>query len=182
MPDKLEQFLLLRIRGFQDKAAFEKLVKMHGSAVLRFLHFRLPTKEDAEDAYSIVLLQVWDYIKRTEVKHFNGLLFTVARNVVAAHYEKRNRVTMVPIINEEGKEIQIPSNESPERTINKIDVSFVREKLKELSEDDQEIIILRYLEGYTVKHIAKYLGRTENATSVMLHRAMKKLKDLYERP
>jgi len=181
LPDKLEQFLLLRIRGFQDKAAFEKLVKMYGSGVLRFLHFRLPSREDAEDAYSTVLLQVWDYILRTEVKHFNGLLFTVARNVIASHYEKRGRVKIVPIENEDGTEKQIQSALSPQKMMDKVDVSFVKEKMKELDEDDQEIIILRYLEGYSVKHIAKYFGRTENATSVMLHRAIKKLKDLYER-
>lgn len=181
VPDKIEQFLLLRVRSFRDKAAFQRLVEIHEKALMRFLYLRLPTKEDAEDAYSTVLLQVWDYAQRTEIKHFNGLLFAAARNIIASHYQKRDKVMTVPIENEDGTEKQIPSQQSPQKMMDIIDASFVREKMKELDEDDQEIIILRYLEGYSVKHIAKYFGKTENATSVMIHRALKKLKDLYER-
>jgi RNA polymerase sigma-70 factor (ECF subfamily) len=118
---------------------------------------------------------------RNEVRHFTGLLFTVARNAVAAYYKEKGKLKTVPIINEYGEEIPIHSPQSPKWMIDRIDVSFLQQKIKELDEADQEIIILRYLEGYSVKEIAKYFGKTDNATSVMLHRALQKLKDLYER-
>ncbi len=179
---KREEFLLLRIRAFQDKEAFRILVQEHAGALLRFLHFKLPRHEDAEDAYSNVCLELWDYLSRTEVKSFVGLMFTVARAQVVNFYRKRERSESrnISIHLEEGMEIQIPSRETVGQIQDKLDVGFMAEKMRLLNDDDRELIIMRYLEGYRVKDIAKKLSKSENVISVTLHRALQKLRDLYE--
>ena len=183
MQTKKEQFLLLRIRSFDDKAAFQTLLSEHSEKLLRFLSFKLPRREDAEDTYSIVCIQLWDYLTRNEVQHFSGLLFTIARSAIATFYAQRTKRPTISLNREDGTELPIASPaHTVERMTDKIDAGFLREKMKELSDDDQEVIMLRYLDGYSVKDIAKYFGKSENATSVMLHRAIAKLKELYERP
>ncbi len=177
---KREEFLLLRIRAFQDKEAFRILIKEHGQTLLRFLHFKLPGREDAEDAYSSVCLQIWDYLTRTEVKHFTGLMFTVARAVVANFYDQRSKHPQVGIDNEDGTEIPIRSRDSVAELQNRLDVQFLEERMRELNDNERQMIILRYLEGYRVKDMAKLLGTTENTISVTLHRAIKKLRESYE--
>jgi len=178
--NKKEEFLLLRIRAFQDRSAFTVLVKQHGPALLRFLHFKLPSREDAEDAYSTVCLQLWDYLTRTEVKHFTGLMFTVARSVVANFYMAREKAQVIPI-ERDGYELSIPSKDSVEDLQAKIDVSLLAQGLRELNDNEREMVILRHLEGYPVREIAHMLGTTSNTVSVTLNRALKKLKAKYER-
>ncbi len=179
---KREEFLLLRIRAFQDKEAFRILIQEHDKALLRFLHFKLPRHEDAEDTYSNVLLELWDYLSRTEVKSFVGVMFTVARAQIANFYHKRERSESknISINLEEGREIQLPSRETVGHLQDKLDVGFMAEKMRMLNDNERELIIMRYLEGYRVKDIAKKLGKTENVISVTLHRALQKLRDLYE--
>lgn len=177
-----EEFLLLRIRAFQDKEAFQRLIQTHSSGILRFLYFRLPRREDVDDVYSNICLRLWDYLTRTEVKHFTGFWLAVARGEVAAFYKNRERTDSqnVSIHHEDGTERQIPSRESVEHLQAKLDVEFLGEKLRLLNETERELVLLRYLEGYRVKDIAKQLGKTENVISVTLHRAIQKLRDFYE--
>lgn len=181
MSDKREQFLLLRIRAFNDKSAFASLVDKHSSALMRFLSMRLRRTHDAEDCYSEVLIQTWNYITRTEVKHFSGLLYTIARNTVAEHYRKHSKVEITSIEYETGEPLPIPSKVTAERIMDQVDAGFMLKLIKKLPEEEQEVIVMRHLDGYRVKDIAQHIGKTDNATAVMLHRAFKKLKDLYER-
>lgn len=178
--NKKEQFLLLRVRAFKDKDAFKTLLNEHSPTILKFLHFRLPNREDAQDAYSTVCLRVWEYVSRTEVKHFSGLLFTITRSVIASFYHERSRKPVVSITHEDGTEMQIPSRTSVANLEAKVDATLMQKMMKKLSDDDREVIILRHLEGYSIKEIAEYFGKTSNATSVMLHQAVQRLKELYE--
>ena len=57
-------------------------------------------------------------------------------------------------------------------------MKLLRDVMKQLEEEESEVILLRYIEGYRVKEIAKYLGKTENATSVMLFRSIQKLREI----
>lgn len=170
----------MRVRAFKDKDAFKTLINEHSSVLLKFLHFRLPDNEDAQDAYSTICLRVWEYASRTQVQHFSGLLFAVARNVIAAFYKERNRVVTVPIMHEDGTEMQIPAKETAAKMEDRVDAKLMHKMMKKLSEDDREIILLRFIEGYPVKEIANYLGKTSSATSMMLYRAIERLRELYE--
>jgi RNA polymerase sigma-70 factor (ECF subfamily) len=180
---KLEKFLLVRVRIFKDEDAFERLLREHSAALQRFLYGKLPCHADVEDAYSMLMMQLWEYATSTVVQHFSGLSFTIARRIVASFYHKREGKEQVPIrtsYGEEGVEVQSPN--SKEQIEDHIDSVIVKEGLKKLeSEDDREAVILRFIEGYSLKEIANYLGKTENATSALIHRALKKIRDKLEK-
>jgi len=178
---KREQFLLFRIRAFQDEAAFAALLEKHGSGLQRFLYFKLPTQPDVEDAYSTVCLRIWEYISRTPVDHFSALLHTIARGVVAEYYRRNEGKEQVPIETEQSGPLPIESKDSGMAMEQFVDAEMMKKALVNLGDDDREAIIMRFLEGFSVKEIARHLGKTENATSVMIHRALKKLRSLMER-
>lgn len=175
-----ERFLLFRIRVFKDEAAFAKLLGSYSAALQRFLYFKLPTQDDIEDAYSILSMRLWEYMVSTQVEHFSGLAHTIARGVVAEFYRTRKDKEDVQLkVNDPVEE---ESASSPTDTIEtNIDVSLAKEAMKNLPDEDREAIILRHLEGYSIKEIALHLGKTENATSVLIHRALKKLGDMLEK-
>jgi RNA polymerase sigma-70 factor, ECF subfamily len=178
---KREQFLLFRIRVFKDESAFASLLESHGPTLQRFLYFKLPTQSEVEDAYSTVSLRLWEYITRTSVEHFSALMHTVARSVVADYYRQTGRTSSVPIETEETGPLPIEAKESHESIIDRVDVSLVKEALRLIEDEDREVITMRFFEGFRVKDIAQHIGKSENATSVMLHRALKKLRSLIEK-
>ena len=183
MKERREKFLLVRIRVFKDEHAFEALLKDYSAPLQRFLYTKLPRMNDVEDAYSTLLLRLWEYATTTQVQHFSGLSYTIARNIIAQFYRDREKEDFVAIADEYSEDggVSVESKEKVADIEAKIDTTFVKQALKKLtSEDDREVIILRFLEGYGIKEIAAYLGRTPNATSVLLNRALKKLRRIIE--
>ena len=181
--DNREKFLLVRIRVFKDESAFESLLGDYAAPLQRFLYSKLPSTNDVEDAYANLLMKLWEYATSTPIDHFSGLAYTIARRIVAQFYIDRGKVQHVPIADEFDEEggVVVESKQTVEKLEAKIDIGWVKEALKKLTnEDDREVIILRYLEGYGIKDIAKYIGKTPNATSMLLNRALKKLRKMIE--
>lgn len=61
--------------------------------------------------------------------------------------------------------------------VQKLDTGLAR-----LSEDQREVILQTRFEGLSIAEVAKRIGRTENATALLLSRALRKLKRLLQPP
>ncbi len=177
MSDSREKFLLFRVRAFGDEGAFAALLKLYGSGVQRALHFKLPRDEDVEDAYNVVCLKTWQYITSNTVDHFSGLMHTITRGVIYEFYQKNKSKDDV-VITDALMDTQKELSRSKAHIEDSVDVNILAEAIKKLPDDYQEVISMRHLEGYAVKEIAKHVGKTENATSLIIHRARKKLCEL----
>ncbi len=178
MNRRLEQFLLFRIRMFQDEKAFRRLLDENGSSLQRFLHFKLPTPNDVDDAYSTISLRVWEYAKRSEVEHFTALMYTIARGVVAEFYRSKKRKTEVEM--ERAELVEETKHGTKQQLADSVDAQLLKESLDRLKDEEREVIILRYFEDWPIKKIANQIGKSENATTVMIHRTIKKLRALLE--
>jgi RNA polymerase sigma-70 factor (ECF subfamily) len=173
-----EQFLLHRVRVFKDQSAFTQLYAVHKPSVFRFLRAKLPSTQDAEDALNTVFMRAWNYMTRAEVDHASGLIFTIARGVVAEHYGKRKPSVSIETLTEEGKQIA-SKRQTASDTVVSTELSLAVELLDRLPDEDRDLIILRYMEGMPIAEIAERFQKTPNATRVALHRALKKLRELF---
>lgn len=163
-----DKIILFKIRTFKDQKAFAVLLSKHSSALQRFLKMKLPTTADAEDAYSITSYRFWNYLSSSEVESVSGLLFTIARSVVAEFYRSR-KAENIPL---DGFDKSVD-----ERLDEKLDAAMmVKKELKELDNETKEILIMRFLEGWRVKDVANHLGKSERATAMIVHRALKKIR------
>jgi RNA polymerase sigma-70 factor (ECF subfamily) len=181
--DKKEKFLLFQIRSKKDEKAFFEIYKMIATRVFRFVRSKMPTDQDANDALSTTFLRLWDYLCRTEVDHVSGLAFTIAKSVIADFY--RNRPSNEISIERGGdKKIQIDDEgRGADEILTISDAALVRKKLDGLESFNplyREVIILRHFEGLSIKIISKHLDKTENATRVLLHRAIKELRNQFK--
>lgn len=180
--DGKEKFFLFRIRVFKDEQAFALLLGIYATSLQKFLYRKLPTQADVEDAYSTLMLRLWEYAIQTPIQHFSGLAYTIARGIVAEFYRQREGKEIVTIAEETEGGVHPESAFSGEHIQKNIDVQLVTQGIKALkNEDDREALLLRFVEGYSVKEIAQFLGKTENATSVLIHRALKKVRTLFEK-
>lgn len=166
-----EKILLFKIRTLRDERAFDEIVKEHAGALQRFFKMKLPRLEDAEDAFSVTLLRTWNYITAVEVESLSGLIFTIARSVVAEFYRSR-KIESVPI---EGHDQE--SEDTEDLVSEKLEVEKVKEKILEIfNEEEQLAFQLRYFDGFRTKEVAEKIQRSENATRVLIHRLLKKLR------
>ena len=174
-----EKLWLLKVRTKKDQEAFGSLYDAYIEKIYRFVYFKVGSKEEAEDIASEVFLRAWGYLIENgkEVKSFAGFIFRVARNQVIDFYRAK------------GKRQEFFLD--PEMEIGKEDASFKQAEanqelekllftLKQLKQEYQEIVLLRYVEEMSIAEIAEILGKSSLNIRVTLHRAGKKLKELAE--
>lgn len=181
-----ERFLLYRIRTAGDRAAFTELHDMLAKRVFQYLRHKLPTKEDAEDALTTTFLQLWNYIRKTKVDSVSGLVFTIARSVVASFYRTRDPFTdSFESRTEESSESTDIANDSDmgksaRQTVAKTEIELMKEALGELGEEAELAFSLRYFEGLPIDEVAHIIERSVGATTVLLHRIRKRLQERFE--
>jgi RNA polymerase sigma-70 factor (ECF subfamily) len=183
MNSQIEQFLLMRIRVFKDEQAFARLMQEHEPGLRRFLFSRLPGKEEVEDVLSSCAFRAWNYARENKVDTYGGLLFAIARGVIGEFYQTREKQKTVTLAeNPEGTSFE-PDDQGKQswETVNTTEVSLLKKYLALLSEDEQVLITLRYLEGLTWREIGKRLGKSSNTIQKRGERAIKKLQSSFHK-
>ncbi|MFZ5365209.1 MAG: RNA polymerase sigma factor [Patescibacteria group bacterium] len=173
------KYLVYQTRNQKDPESFARLYDMYVDQIFRFVRFKVETEEIAQDITSDIFLRTWQYLLESSrpIDNFNALIYRICRNCVVDHYRKRSREAQV--YNAENFEQLIHDRQDITEDIdNKIDFGQIEEKLKLLKEEYREVIILRYVEGLTVSEISKILDKTKSNVRVLIHRALKTLKDI----
>lgn len=173
-----EKVLVYRVRVKKDPSAFAELYDLYVEKIYRFVYFKINNKEEAEDITSSVFLKVWSYIieyTEKEIESFSGLIYRVARNSIIDFYRERGQKK------QEGMEV-LEIMQAEEKNYTQADASQEVEKImkviRKMKQDYQEVVLLKYVEDLTTAEIAEILGKSRTGVRIMLHRAMKKLKEL----
>lgn len=169
-----DKILIIKTRA-GDEHAFLEIYNLYFKDIYTFIYFKVPSKEVAEDLAAEVFFKAWEYIyAKKEVHDLRAFLFVVARNRIVDYYRERKDILTEDKIDDE-IEHQIHFKEN-------IALSFDKEKLygvlKSLTEEQQEIIILHYIQGFSYQEIGEVIGKKSGAVRVIAHRALEKLKEL----
>jgi len=162
---------------------FAKIYDKYVNKIYRFIYLKVDSQETAEDLTSQVFTKGWRRFKQNQdIKNPSAYLYQVARAEIADYYGKRPNFQIVstetnPIVNSQLTDSQ-PSAE--ENLGLQSDIETMKGALAKLDEDEQNIIIWRYLDGYSNKEIARLMEKPEGTVRVMLHRALKELKEKME--
>ena len=178
MRSEREQFLLFRIRSQQDQRAFAELFLEYRKSLYAFLRTRLPTDEDADDMLNMVFLRAWNFILTShtnEKDHFSGLVFHIARYALKDYWKRKKYDVSLTEMQEAGNDLEDRSR-SGAATEAGAEIEMIRTSLNRLSEEYQEVIVLRIFEQLDYNEIAKRMEKNVNAVRVTLHRALKELR------
>jgi RNA polymerase sigma-70 factor, ECF subfamily len=170
----LERILIDKVLLHKDADAFAELYDRYVDSLYRFILLKVPRKEDAEDIASTVFLKAWDFLIRSDVsrvRHVQAFFYTMARNAVADWYRNRGSTLVVPV--EEAELLAAPVGGSGDTL--SIDTFHA---VRQLKQEYQDIVLLRYVEGYSLLEVARIVGKQPIAVRVTLHRALKKLETL----
>ncbi|HEX9495315.1 MAG TPA: sigma-70 family RNA polymerase sigma factor [Candidatus Limnocylindria bacterium] len=159
-----------------DKLAFAELYDTHVDSVYRYLLYRVREPADAEDLCSEVFTRAFANIHRYrwQGKSFLAWLYTIARNAVTDR-RRRDRPT-VEIDNAYGLSDEGPT--AHDRAIHGEAVDALRGAVRHLTTEQQEVLVLRFVENRSSREVAKMLGKNEGAIRALQFRALGRLRKL----
>jgi RNA polymerase sigma-70 factor (ECF subfamily) len=171
--------MLVRRAIGHDAEAFGRLYDMHVDRVYRHIYYRVGNEADAEDLTQQVFLKAWQAIGRYKkiASPFVAWLMTISHNLVVDFYRTRkDRAYLEPEI------LADDSAPSPERAA---ETSFEQQRLRrailQLGGDEQQVVMLRFIEGFEFAEIASLLKKREGNIRVILHRALVKLRNILDK-
>jgi len=174
-----EKYLLFRAKN-KDPEAFAEVYDIYVDRIYRFVFFKVNRAEEAQDITSEVFLKTWQYlIDGKEIKNLNALFYKIARNLVIDHYRKASQkdVSLEGLKTSEAELKDLIDDQIHQIEV-KLEIDKIEEKLMGLKDDYREIIILRYIEGLSIKEIADIVEKRKGAVRVILYRALNALKEL----
>ena len=168
-----EGILVLKARR-KNKKAFARLYLAHVDSVYRYIFFRTGQDNDlAEDITQDVFLKAWDKITdlKSEKLNFRAWIFRIAHNLLVDHYRKSKFETRLFENIPDEKDL---SEEIAQRFENRNILKAVRK----LSPSQREIVIMKFIEGFSNKEIADVLKKKEDAIRALQYRALRQLKKM----
>lgn len=179
----LEEKLLMKRVVSGEKDAFAEVYDFYVVKIFRFVYLKTNSKEVAEDITSEVFMKCWKHIKalqeklKEEVSEFETigpLLYTIARNTVIDYYRKKHEDN-IGISDEMKEKIADKRQNISEKLIIRQEVEHIINVIKELRDEYQEVLLLKFVEDLPNGEISKITGKSEGSTRVLIHRALKSL-------
>jgi RNA polymerase sigma-70 factor (ECF subfamily) len=159
--------------------AFSDLYRAHLRDVYSYSYYRVGNHHDAEDLTEQTFLQAYRHLERA-LRESNGRplrpwLIRIAHNLAANFYRDRSRKPESAI--EDAGTISAPHT-TESLVEDREELKAILENVQRLPDDRREALIMRFALGMDNREIARALGRTDGATKVLLHRAVRQLEGL----
>lgn len=158
--------------------AFSDIYRRHLRDVYSYVYYKVGDHHDAEDITEQTFLQAYRHFERAR-RESNGRplrpwLIRIAHNLTANYHRDRSRRPQVtldsaaPITHPHDTETVVEGRERLRRVI---------EGIEGLPQERREALVMRFALGMSNQEIARAQGRTEGATKVLIHRAIRQLKE-----
>ncbi len=162
-----------------ETAAFGQIYDRYVDTVFRFIYFRVGNRQLAEDLTSDTFLRA---LKRIESFTWQGRdlgawLVTIARNLVADHFKSgryRLEVTTGDVLDAD-REDRGPEGSPESAVLDHITNVTLLTAVKQLNPEQQECIVLRFLQGFSVAETAQVMSKNEGAIKALQYRAVRAL-------
>lgn len=160
-------------------AEFTELYRTHLRDIYSYSYYRVGNHHDAEDLTEQTFLQAYRHFERAQRESagrpLRPWLIRIAHNLAANHYRYRSRRPQSPL----DESAPVAATHSTEELVaGRTELARVLEAVKTLPDDRREALIMRFALGMDNREIARSLGRTDGATKVLIHRAIKQLEGI----
>ena len=157
-----------------DSQAFGLLFDEYAGPIHRFIVSRVNSPSDAEDLTQLVFVKALEALPRFEARGipFGGWLFRLARNAIIDQI--RTRRDHLPLVTALTRETDDAGPEA--RAALRDDLDRVAQALTELTDDQREVIELRFFAGLSVLETAVAMGRQEGTVRGLQFRAIAALR------
>lgn len=162
-----------------DGAAWELLMRQHEQAVFRLAYLLLGDADQAKDVAQETFLRAYRSFNRYDAERpLRPWLLSIAANLarnqrrsIARYLAALQRLVQEPASQGEGLEAQVLQNSQAET---------LWQAIRQLGQDDQQVIYLRYFLDLPVAEAAQALGVAEGTVKSRLSRALTRLHAVIE--
>jgi RNA polymerase sigma-70 factor (ECF subfamily) len=157
-----------------DPHAFARLYDAYVDEIYRFIFYRVDDRQTAEDLTSQLFLKAWDGRGRYQFRGspFKAWLIQIARNLVIDYYRTRKQTAPLEpttLIKPD------PASNVAKEVERKLEGEWLRARLLELTEDQREVLTLKFIHGYSTKEIASMMKKRQGAIRALQMRGLQAL-------
>ncbi len=172
--DHLQEWELVQRAQALDEVALASLYSTYYPKIYNYAFLQLGDIHAAEDLASEVMLKLLESIKKYQFKGtpFSAWVFRIARNRLIDLHRRRKRHGEVNLT-EPLAAMQIGPQTLAERALDRGQLQLA---LRYLTDEQRQVIVLKFIEGFDNASVARVLGRSEGAIKSLQHRALKSLR------
>lgn len=162
----------LRLQGARifDRAALAAVYEENHEPIYRYIYWRVGDVETARDLTADVFHRFLKAVKQGKGpdQNLSAWLYRTAGNMVIDHYRRRKHRQHLPL-----EEELIDGSSDPAQIAEAgISADRVRAALRELTPDQQQVITLKFLKGFSNEEVAEVLEKPVGAVKSLQHRAL----------
>ena len=159
-------------------AQFTELYRAHLRDVYSYAYYRVGNHHDAEDLTEQTFLQAYRHFERALAESggrpLRPWLIRIVHNLAANYFRDRSRR---PQTNLDDAGPLAEQHATDELVEGREELRDVLEGVSNLPDDRKSALIMRFALDMDNREIARALGRTEGATKVLIHRAIRQLEE-----
>jgi RNA polymerase sigma-70 factor (ECF subfamily) len=159
-----------------NEARLASLYEEYYDKIARYAYVRIGDRSEAGDIASEVFLKALEFLKTYQERGIpmQAWLFKIAHNLVVDHLRKVTKYKTVPI-----ETIEIRDEADPEAaTEMKMELERVTVAMQGLTEEQREVVRLRFFGGLTSREVGGLLSKSDGAVREMQRAALEKLRQL----
>jgi RNA polymerase sigma-70 factor (ECF subfamily) len=162
-----------------DGAAIRQAYRLYSDGVYRYALLQLRDKAAAEDVAGEVFLRLLDAIERYEYRGvpLQAYVFRIARNLVVDQQRRWARAAPLEVVPETAALSASPAHLAEQR----LSWHELQAALGQLTDDQRQVVHLKFVEDLDNKHVAEVIGKNEGAVKSLQHRALASLRRILER-
>jgi RNA polymerase sigma-70 factor (ECF subfamily) len=170
----LREWQLVQRAQAMEEPALAALYSTYYPRIYNYASLHLGDVQAAEDLASEVMLKLLESIRKYQFRGmpFSAWVFRIARNKLIDLHRRRRRRGEVDLT-EPLAAMQIGPQTLAERALDRGQLQLA---LKYLTEEQRQVIVLKFIEGFDNGSIARILGRSEGAVKSLQHRALHSLR------
>jgi len=178
--ERVDEGRLLRRAQQGDADALAQLYRANVQAIYRYIYHRVNDVHLAEDLTGDVFMRALKSMAayRDQGKPFVAWLYRIAHARVVDYYRMSDR--RPPESDVEAESIAV-STDMDQGVLRREAAKALREAIAGLTDEQQQVIVLRFIEGQRIETVADVMGKNANAIKALQHRALRSLAGRLER-
>ncbi len=179
LPDVTQDEDLLQRARNRNREAVGQIYEQYMEPIFQFVRLRVGDTHTAEDITSTVFVTLVKALQEGKGprNHLRAWLFQVARNQVYDHY-KRDEPLPIETLDQW---FAAPDDINPElQVLQSLDAETIRGTIRQLSPDQQEVLLLRFDQQLSLQETADIMGKNINTIKTLQVRALAKMRKLIQ--
>jgi len=156
-----------------DASAFGELYQQNLRKIYSYVFYKVGSVSEAEDLTEQTFLKAWEAMGRFSDRGlpFSAWLYRLAHNTVIDYHRTRHDASSLDDIVDHQDRGLGPD----EKAVLRLDIAALRQAIQRLTPEQQQVVILRFVQGLNHDEVAAIMGKKAGAVRGLQHRALEAL-------